>query len=163
MRVDSAVYKMKDGKYLTFFVLSHKLDPIVSDVNVQSFSQQVKKTTKVSQSGENTTSNITPTAIPSSKLIGDIPNNILSTPVEKSPIQDNQYIALQNNAFPAHIMDLNDIITKLTSSNDVIFPSKVYGTVYLADHTTFMKTWLAFIGYVMAIVIILLHAVFIGN
>jgi hypothetical protein len=60
-------------------------------------------------------------------------------------------------------MDLNDIITKLTSANDVVFPSKVYGTVYLADHTTFMKTWLAFIGYVMAIVIILLHAVFIGN
>jgi hypothetical protein len=81
MRVDSAVYKMKDGKYLTFFVLSHKLDPIVSDVNVQSFSQQVKKTIKVSQSSGDTTNNITPTAIPTNKLIGDIPNNILSTPV----------------------------------------------------------------------------------
>ena len=72
---------MKDGIYLTFFVLSHKLDPIVSDVNVQSFSQQVKKTIKVSQSSGDTTNNITPTAIPTNKLIGDIPNNILSTPV----------------------------------------------------------------------------------
>lgn len=44
-----------------------------------------------------------------------------------------------------------------------MFPNKVYGTTYMADHTVFMTTWLAYIGYIMSIVILLLHIVFIGN
>lgn len=70
---------------------------------------------------------------------------------------------IQNTSFLGHILDIKDGILNLTADSDIVFPSKVYGTVYLADHTEFMKTWLAYIGYVMAIVIILLHAVFIGN
>lgn len=60
-------------------------------------------------------------------------------------------------------MNFNDAILNMTANSDLVLPSKIYGTVYLSDHTEFMKTWLAYIGYVMAIVIILLHAVFIGN
>jgi hypothetical protein len=43
------------------------------------------------------------------------------------------------------------------------FPNPYYGSVYQADHTVFMTTWLAYIGYVMAVAVILLHAIFIGN
>lgn len=45
----------------------------------------------------------------------------------------------------------------------VAFPNPIYGSVYLSDHTVFMTTWLAYIGYIMSIVVIVLHVVFIGN
>ena len=46
----------------------------------------------------------------------------------------------------------------------MLFPNTIYGT-YGSDltHIDWMKTWLAYIGYLMSIVVILLHAVFIGN
>ena len=39
----------------------------------------------------------------------------------------------------------------------------MYGVGSEHGHQTFMKTWLAYIGYIMGITVILLHVVFIGN
>jgi hypothetical protein len=71
---------------------------------------------------------------------------------------------LNKQPYNAFLLNLSDSLINLTSaSNQLIFPSSVYGTVYLADHTTFMTTWLAYIGYIMSIVIIILHIIFVGN
>lgn len=71
---------------------------------------------------------------------------------------------LGQQPFNAYLLNLSQSLLNLTGANDpVVFPSKLYGAVYLADHTVFMTTWLAYIGYIMSIVIIILHAVFIGN
>lgn len=79
---------------------------------------------------------------------------------------DGQYVEVMvmDPGYNAYLLNLSQSVGKLTGANEeILFPNKVYGTVYLADHTAYMTTWLAYIGYIMSIVIILLHAVFIGN
>jgi hypothetical protein len=49
------------------------------------------------------------------------------------------------------------------TDNNLIFPNTVYGATATQSHPEFMKTWLAYIGYIMGITLILLHVVFIGN
>lgn len=50
-----------------------------------------------------------------------------------------------------------------SSDKNLVLPNKVYGSQVSTDHRVFMRSWLAYIGYIMSIVIILLHFVFIGN
>ena len=49
------------------------------------------------------------------------------------------------------------------TSNNVVLSNTIYGSNIEQSHPDFMKTWLAYIGYIMGITLILLHAVFIGN
>lgn len=44
----------------------------------------------------------------------------------------------------------------------MMLPNKVYGSDTSQDHRTFMRSWLAYIGYIMSIVILILHFIFIG-
>ena len=88
----------------------------------------------------------------------------VSSPIYTLPIVNGEYVELGQQPFNAYLLNLSQSLLNLTGANDpVVFPSKLYGAVYLADHTVFMTTWLAYIGYIMSIVIIILHAVFIGN
>lgn len=88
----------------------------------------------------------------------------VSSPIYSLPILKGTHIELGQQPFNAYLLNLSQSLLNITGSNEpIVFPSKVYGTVYQADHTVFMTTWLAYIGYIMSIVVILLHAVFIGN
>lgn len=48
-------------------------------------------------------------------------------------------------------------------SNNLFLPNANYYASEGVTHPQYMKTWLAYIGYIMGITIILLHVVFIGN
>ena len=54
-------------------------------------------------------------------------------------------------------------LINLKSQNNLLFPNQVYGTTNNNTHVQFVQTWLAYIGYIMSIVILILHIVFIGN
>jgi hypothetical protein len=60
------------------------------------------------------------------------------------------------------IMNVSGVLQKISSSN-LALSNTVYGVSSTQDHTSFMKTWLAYIGYIMGLVIICLQVVFIGN
>lgn len=163
-KIDSAVYSMKDNTKLVFFVFSNKLKTAAApNVTVQSFN----KSTTVMKVADVLTDSTTTTTIPSTTITTPTQTttpNTLSSPTFSAPIVDGQYVELNKQNYNAYMMNLSKSILNLTGVNQpIVFPSKVYGTVYQADHTVFMTTWLAFIGYIMSIIIILLHAIFIGN
>ena len=69
-----------------------------------------------------------------------------------------------DETYNAYELDLSDKLTSLQGVEDsYIFPNKIYGTLATNDHPKFIKYWLAYIGYIMSIVILLLHFVYIGN
>ena len=69
-----------------------------------------------------------------------------------------------DETYSAYQLDLSDKVAILQGVDDsLIFPNKVYGTTASNDHHHFIKYWLAYIGYIMSIVILLLHFVFVGN
>jgi hypothetical protein len=55
------------------------------------------------------------------------------------------------------------LIKNLITDNNLVFPNTVYGASAAQSHPEFMKTWLAYIGYIMGMTLIVLHVVFIGN
>ena len=178
VKVDSAVYSMKDGSKLVYFVLSNQLNttnykPMVQVRSFNSTNSQNKLSdvltdnpTTTSSPPSPSTTNLAPeTSSPSlSTTLIPLSQSSVASPIYNLPILRGQYIELTNQSFNAYLLNLSQSLLNLTSvDNSIMFPSKLYGTVYQADHTVFMTTWLAYIGYIMAIVIILLHAVFIGN
>lgn len=60
------------------------------------------------------------------------------------------------------IMNVSGVLQNISSSN-LALSNTVYGVSSTQDHTIFMKTWLAYIGYIMGLVLICLQVVFIGN
>jgi hypothetical protein len=54
-------------------------------------------------------------------------------------------------------------ISSLKSQDGLFYPNLVYGVSTNLSHPEFMKSWLAIIGYIMSCVLIVMHAVFIGN
>lgn len=61
------------------------------------------------------------------------------------------------------ILNTTGNLQKLASSSNQALSNTIYGVGSEEGHQTFMKTWLAYIGYIMGLVIILLHVIFIGN
>jgi len=61
------------------------------------------------------------------------------------------------------ILNATGNLQNLASSSNIALSNSVYGVSTSQGHSTFMKTWLAYIGYIMGPVLICLHAVFIGN
>lgn len=102
----------------------------------------------------------------SGKIAAPIPlsQNSVSSPILSQPVINGEYVEVSNQSFNAYVLNLSQSVASYTGADaPIMFPNKVYGTVYLADHTAYITTWLAYIGYIMSIVIILLHAIFIGN
>jgi hypothetical protein len=143
---------MKNGEMLVFFIFSDKFyNNSAPSLIAQGFS-----------SGENQVSKVS-----SGIVVGDSGNAMVSNPVEVSII-DGQYVQLGssqfNYPFTAYKLNFSQSLNGLVGENSQItIPNPSYGTVYLLDHTVFMRTWLAYIGYIMAIAVILLHGIFIGN
>lgn len=171
-KVDSAVYEMKDGTKLVFFVFSNQLKTTAApNVTVQSFNKTMVvsdplkvKDVLTDNTTTTPTTTTTTTTIPPANQTNTLTQSTISSPTFSAPIVDGEYVELNKQNYNAYLMNLSQSIVNLTGVNEpIVFPSKVYGTVYQADHTVFMTTWLAFIGYIMSIVVILLHAVFIGN
>lgn len=61
------------------------------------------------------------------------------------------------------MLDLSSQLKNLVTENNLAFPNTVYGVSATQSHPEFMKTWLAYIGYIMGLTLILLHVVYIGN
>jgi hypothetical protein len=61
------------------------------------------------------------------------------------------------------ILNANDNLVKIASSNKITLSNSIYGLQAGQGHAAFRKTWLAYIGYIMGLVLICLHVVYIGN
>lgn len=77
----------------------------------------------------------------------------------------NGYLFLQdtNPNNQLWIMNATGNLQNLASASNIALSNTVYGVSDTQGHSKFMKTWLAYIGYIMGPVLICLHAVFIGN
>lgn len=74
-------------------------------------------------------------------------------------IVDGQYIKLKGDS---NFYSLTVAASQLQSSNNLTFPNQLYGSTTATARNEYMRTWLAYIGYVMAITILLLHWIYIG-
>ena len=77
----------------------------------------------------------------------------------------NGYLFLQdkNPNNELWILNATGNLENLASNSNIALSNSVYGVSVAQSHNTFMKTWLAYIGYIMSIVLVCLHAIFIGN
>lgn len=135
-RIDSAIYENRDGTSLVFFVFGDKL---LLDPNDKTINIIVEKTPSEGN-----------------RLLQDINE-------ESFEIKDGSYISIDNINSSIYILNMTGQLINFKSQNNLLFPNQVYGTTKSSTHVQFIQTWLAYIGYIMSIVIILLHVVFIGN
>lgn len=89
-----------------------------------------------------------------------IPANTLSVPLQGDSFV-NVYDPTPTNSL--YVLNLSNQIKNLVTDNNLAFPNTAYGATATQSHPEFMKTWLAYIGYIMGLTLILLHVVFIGN
>jgi hypothetical protein len=142
---------MKNGEMLVFFILSDKFNNnSAPSLIAQAFNSEGTLVNQVS-----------------SGMVGGSGTPMVSNPIEVSII-DGQYVQLGSEQFSypftAYKLNFSQSLNGLVGeSSPITIPNPSYGSVYMLDHTVFMTTWLAYIGYFMAIVVILLHAIFIGN
>lgn len=61
------------------------------------------------------------------------------------------------------IANFTSSITKLGSVEGYYPPNLVYGSTAANTHPEFMKLWLSIIGEIMAVVIIAMHCIYVGN
>lgn len=135
--IDSSTYTQPDGTTQVFFVLDSNMQGTV-DVPV----------TKSS-------------GIP---VVASNGNVRVSANVQNASIT-NGYLHLQdtNTQNSVWILNASGNVQKLASGSNLALSNTVYGVSTGQSHNTFMRTWLAYIGYIMGPVLICLHAVFIGN
>ena len=78
---------------------------------------------------------------------------------------NNGYLFLQdtNPNNQLWIMNATGNLQNLARTSNIALSNTAYGVSASQGHNVFMKTWLAYIGYIMGPVLIVLHAVFIGN
>lgn len=148
MKIDSAIYKQSDGSNMAFFVFNKRLEQAGARLAIK-YLGGVSRPRAVGQASNSTPAG---TAAPPSSV----------------EVVDGEYIHIDEQAYAAtyqgYELNLTDQVNSLKGAqSNIAFPSKVYGSVEESDHRAFMRAWLAFIGYIMSVVIILLHAVFIGN
>jgi hypothetical protein len=77
-------------------------------------------------------------------------------------IQNGQYIQINNQDYNAMVLNFSQVVSSLANA-PVSLENPIYGSVKGLDHTVFMSTWLAYIGEIMSLTVIVLHMVFIGN
>ena len=136
--IDSAVYETRDGTKHVFFIL---------DDNVNS-NEQI---------------NVNIVKEPPQPLLASN-GRIAATNSETVPLQTN-FVAYHDTdpSNNVYMLNVTDQISNIVSQQGLVLSNTVYGVENAQSHPNFMKTWLAYIGYIMAIVLILLHAVFVGN
>lgn len=136
--IDSSTYKNKDGSTTVFFVL---------DSNLQNSNPVSLPIAKESNA---------PRVANGQVRVGA---NVQNTQVT------NGYLYLQdtNPNNQLWILNATGNVQNLASSSNLALSNTVYGVSSSQGHNTFMKTWLAYIGIIMGLVLICLHAVFIGN
>jgi hypothetical protein len=139
-RIDSSIYVSPDGTKTIFFILDQTIKSS-SAINLNVIKQGSSPTVSASATGDNS-SNLQGTSLQS--------GNFLSI-----------YDSNPNNNL--YILNITDQLKNLVTDNNLLFPNTVYGATASQSHPEFMKTWLAYIGYIMGITLILLHVVFIGN
>jgi hypothetical protein len=64
---------------------------------------------------------------------------------------------------PTQILNLTGNIGSISSANDLYPVNSVYGINYDTSFRSYIKKWLAGIGYVLSIFLILLHCIYIAN
>ena len=155
MRLDSAIFEQSDGKNMVFFVLSEKIEQIDTPLPISYLGGLKRSITKLGD-----TLPVTPTVVPTPQAPTGPPSSLKITDGGFMFLNESAY----DSTYQAYQLDLSDNINKLQGANNqLVFPNKVYGTLAGSDHPKFIKYWLAYIGYIMSIVILLLHFVFIGN
>lgn len=139
-RIDSAIYASADGTKHVFFVI---------DQNIKA-SNQINLDVKTRAS--------TP-------LVGASGDNSSALNTQTTPLQSGNYIALYDSTSSnnLYILDITSQLKNMVTDSNLVFPNTVYGATAAQSHPEFMKTWLAYIGYIMGITLILLHVVFVGN
>lgn len=137
--IDSSIYQAADGTTFVFFVLDKNLD------QSQSVTIPISKESAQPRLGSNGVVRV-------------------GTNVEGAKLS-NGYLYLKDSD-PTNslwIMNATGSLQKISSVSNLALSNTVYGVSSSQGHTTFMKTWLAYIGYIMGLVLICLHVVFIGN
>ena len=61
------------------------------------------------------------------------------------------------------IANFTSSIAKLGSVEGYFPPNLVYGSTAQNTHPEFMKTWLAIIGQIMGVVVVVMHCIYVGN
>ena len=137
--IDSSTYKNKDGSTTVFFVLDS------SQKSGSSVTVPIMKETSAPR-----------VAAGGSVRVGA---NVQNAQVS------NGYLFLQdtNPNNQLWIMNATGNLQNLARTSNIALSNTVYGVSSSQGHNVFMKTWLAYIGYIMGPVLIVLHAVFIGN
>ena len=137
--IDSATFKNPDGSTTVFFVLDQNQQS-GSSVTVPVIKEAA--TPRVAANGQQ-------------RVGANVQNAQVS----------NGYLFLQDTNPNNQLWLLNATgnLQNLASSSNIALSNSVYGVSTSQGHSTFMKTWLAYIGYIMGPVLICLHAVFIGN
>jgi hypothetical protein len=139
-RVDSAIYVNPDGTKHVLFIIDQSIKT-ASAINLSIILQG--SAPKVSASGDVSASgNAQPTSLQSGSFV-------------------TLYDPTASNSL--YVLNLTDQIKNLVTDSNLVFPNTVYGATAMQSHPEFMKTWLAYIGYIMGLTLILLHVVFIGN
>lgn len=137
-RLDSAIYLSSTGQKTVFFIFDQTIKS-ANQINVNVFKQG--STPILSAGPDGTSSNL-----------------------QSVSLQSGGYVSLQDTDTSNNLYILNMTgQVKTLASSSLIFPNTVYGATSSQSHPEFMKTWLAYIGYIMGLTLILLHVVFIGN
>jgi hypothetical protein len=136
--IDSSTYKLGDGSTLVFFVMDSSLQ--------SSNAVDIPIMTEAS----------------APRLAAD--GTRVAASVQTASLQ-NGFLFLQDSNPNNQLWILNATGSqqKIASSSNLALSNTVYGVDSGQGHSVFMKTWLAYIGYIMGPVLIVLHAVFIGN
>ena len=61
------------------------------------------------------------------------------------------------------ILNASGSLVKTATTSNIALSNPIYGVQAGKGYAAFKKTWLAYIGYIMGIVLICLHVVYIGN
>jgi hypothetical protein len=140
-RIDSAIYVNPDGSKNVFFVIDQSIKS-ASSINLN----VMKKS-----------------SLPLLSADGD--STSVSANTQTAPLQSGSFVNVYDPTptNSLYVLDLSNQIKNLVTDNNLAFPNTAYGAAAMQSHPEFMKTWLAYIGYIMGITLILLHVVFIGN
>ena len=136
--IDSSLYRAKDGTTTVFFILDSNAQHSNNSISIPVVSEGAVRP------------------------VANAPIRV-SASTQTAPLT-NGYIFIQdkNPNNNVYILNATGNVQNL-ASNNVALSNTVYGVSNGQGHSIFMKTWLAYIGYIMGPVLICLHAVFIGN
>lgn len=150
MNIDSSVFDLSssgDLKYrLFYFVVDRALN--LSDVNVNYYKFNTNSNKLVPQVSQTN---------PTTKLYQYLTNNI-----DYTQFNDKTYLAISTAADQV-VLDLSKNIKQFSSPDGNRLSSSIYGVSANENRLQNVHSWLAIIAFILSLIMICLHAIYVGN